>query len=100
MRDQRAKEAKSVSLEKSGLKKADEEFALEDALPFPELQHDERIAFSLLWESLDPDLQRVWAVLVEARGNQVEVARRLGIHRNTVRVRIRAIQLILKRHQF
>lgn len=63
-------------------------------------QEDLRIAFARLWRELDPELRRFWELLAQERGNQANVSRRLGIHRNTARLWIRKIPEILERHGF
>lgn len=100
VRNRRADEARSTSLHESRHEEFSEALTLEDLLKFPELEHDARAAFAGLWQALDPDLRRVWELLLEERGNQAEVARRLGKHRNTVRLWIREIQRELTRHEF
>ena len=84
---------------------ADDPDALPAALELnPEISLDQaaelRLAFAEAWRSLDPKLRRVWAILVEERGNQVRVATRLGVHRNTVRLWMGKIRQILLRQDF
>ena len=47
---------------------------------------------------LDERLRDFWDTLLELDGNQAKVARRFGIHRNTVRLWIRRIRASLERH--
>jgi DNA-directed RNA polymerase specialized sigma24 family protein len=100
VRDQRAHEARSASLQEPRKENFCETFTLEDVLKSPELPHDARLAFARVWQELGPDLRHVWELLLQERGNQVEVARRLSKHRNTVRLWIREIHRALKRHGF
>lgn len=52
------------------------------------------------WNALTPDQRRLWEMLAEENGNQAKVARRLGKHRNTVRLWVQQIQRILQEHGF
>ena len=70
------------------------------AVPSSSGQSDLALAFRPLWDELDPELRPFWTVLVEEGGNQVAVARRLGLHRNTVRLRIQKIRRLLEKHGF
>ncbi len=63
-------------------------------------QDDFGIAFQDLYNVLDPELRRLWQVLIEENGNQVAAARRLGKHRNTIRHRIEKLKRILAMHGF
>jgi transcriptional regulator with GAF, ATPase, and Fis domain len=65
-----------------------------------EPDYDRRIAFRLAWKQLGPELRLLWKALDEENGNQVQVARRLGLHRNTIRFRVKKLQNFLKRHGF
>jgi DNA-directed RNA polymerase specialized sigma24 family protein len=58
------------------------------------------LAFQRVWDELPSDLRRIWTALAENRGNQVAAAKSLGLHRNTVRSRIRQIQQHLRRHEY
>jgi phage replication O-like protein O len=69
-------------------------------LPAPEDAHDSRIALENVRNDLDPELRRLWQVLLEENGNQSSVAARLGIHRNTIRPRVVKIRETLRRHGF
>lgn len=61
-------------------------------------RHNLRMALGSVWAELDPELQRLWQVLLEENGNQVAVGRRLGMHRNAIRLRIGRIKRILQKH--
>jgi RNA polymerase sigma factor (sigma-70 family) len=63
------------------------------------LSLDDRLALAAVREELDPELKRVWDLVQEGL-SQVEIARRLSVHRNTVGAAIRKIQEELKRHGF
>lgn len=62
--------------------------------------HTDRAAFGPMWNELSPELRHVWEVLVEEEGSQTRVARRLGKHRNTVRLCIKKILAVAERHGF
>ena len=62
--------------------------------PPPEL----RVIVQSARAELDQHLRNVWDALVETSGNQVEVARQFGVHRNTVRLWIRRIRIALALH--
>jgi RNA polymerase sigma factor (sigma-70 family) len=100
IRDQQAREERLVALDKLSEEDSSETLTLEDVLKSPEPDHDLRLAFARAWEELDPQLRSVWELLLEEKGKQVAVARRLGKHRNTVRLLIRRIQQVLQRHRF
>ncbi len=100
IRDQRAREAKTFPLATSRGDEDDQGAGLAETLPSYEPDQNRRIAFRSAWDKLDPDVRLLWRILLEENGNQVQVARRLGLHRNTVRFRIKKIQQILKRHGF
>jgi len=98
IRDSRARERRAVALDKAAAEP--ETFALTDHLPAPEPRHDLRIAFAHIWKELDPELRAFWQLLLEENGNQLRVARKLGKHRNTVRLWIKKIRRILVNHGF
>ena len=101
IRDRQAREKRMTTLDESRKEDSGETFVLEDvSCSHSEPDHDLRLAFARAWEELDPQLRTVWEMLLEEKGKQVEVARRLGKHRNTVRLLIRRIQQVLKRHRF
>jgi hypothetical protein len=97
IRDYRANDARKADLADFG---EDYLTTLEDILPFAEIDMDFEIAFARVWKELHPDLRLLWEVLLEERGNQAKSARRLGKHRNTVRLWVHKIKQILKRHGF
>jgi len=72
----------------------------EEDLPAHVQPPDLPAAFAQLWRELDPELRRLWQLLLEEEGNQVAVAKRLGKHRNTVRLWVGRIHEALKRHGF
>jgi DNA-directed RNA polymerase specialized sigma24 family protein len=99
IRDQQAKDTRFTSSDQpSG--PTDEASPLIEVLPFPEPDRDQRIALARAYDDLDHALKTFWRVLLEEDGNQVKTAQRLGIHRNTVRARIREIQRVLIAHGF
>lgn len=98
IRDSRARERRAVAVDKTAGES--ETFALTDLLPAPEPRHDLRIAFAHIWKELDPELRAFWQLLLEENGNQLRVARKLGKHRNTVRLWIKKIRKILVSHGF
>ncbi len=71
-----------------------------DAMAAHEPALDTSVAFRTAWQALAPNLQQLWHILAEVDGNQVEAARRLGLHRNTVRSWLRQIAHLLTRHGF
>ena len=79
----------------------DEEPAtLEDRLKSAEPNLDFLIAVGDLLEKCDPWLCAVWKALLQTDGNQTRAARRLRVHRNTIRHSIQLIEELLKRHGF
>jgi DNA-directed RNA polymerase specialized sigma24 family protein len=70
------------------------------SLPGPAVEDDLAIAFRDLYNELDPELRRFCQILIEENGNQVATARRLGKHRNTIRLWIGKIRTALQRHGF
>ena len=56
------------------------------------------VALGNVWTELDPELRQLWQLLLQEQGNQLAVARRLGKHRNTVRLWIKRIVRLLERH--
>jgi phage replication O-like protein O len=71
-----------------------------DHLSGPREPHDLRIALEYVKKDLDPELRRVWNVLLEENGNQSSAAARLQTHRNTIRLKISQIRETLRRHGF
>lgn len=58
------------------------------------------LSLARVWAELGPELRNMWSILVEERGNRMAAARRLGKHRNTIRLWIQMIRAVLKRHGF
>jgi RNA polymerase sigma factor (sigma-70 family) len=71
-----------------------------DVVAGPEANEDLRAAFAALWEELEPRLRDVWEILLQEGGNQVQTAKRLNIHRNTLRSWVGRIQEVAARHGF
>jgi DNA-directed RNA polymerase specialized sigma24 family protein len=63
-------------------------------------EDDVPLSVRAVYQDLDPELRRLCQVLVEESGNQVAAARRLGKHRNTIRLWVRKIEQVLQRHGF
>jgi RNA polymerase sigma factor (sigma-70 family) len=61
---------------------------------------EDRLAISAALDSLDTELRVFWLVLAEENGNQVRTGRRLGMHRNTVRLWIKRIRDVLRTHGY
>lgn len=78
----------------------DEPMARAEFLGSSEAGHDLRTAFAAAWDELSPELRELWQILMQEDGNQVQAARRLRKHRNTVRAQIRRIRETLRRHGF
>src|SRR5206468_2936296 len=100
VRDWRAREKKSAFLAEAGEDRGAEALASGAAFRSREENVDLAIVFTKLWNELDPHLRLLWNMLAEEQGNQTQVARRLGKHRNTVRLWVRRIKQILERHGF
>ena len=60
---------------------------------------DNQIALRAAVEELPPNLRLLWETLARVGGNQVEAAKILNLHRNTVRLWLRQIEVILIRHE-
>jgi len=58
---------------------------------------DEHFLIARVWERLSPGETLLWSMLAECDGNQSRVARKLGLHRNTVRARIKRIRILLSK---
>ena len=97
VRDNRASDARHAAFADGEEKSL---FPHEAFLASSDSDRDLQIAFAGIWEELDPELRFLWEVLLEEGGNQARVARRLGKHRNTVRLWICRIRQLLKRHGF
>jgi hypothetical protein len=100
IRDCRASEARKVAIVELDEDESEGYLATGVSPSSVEENLDLRIAFAEMWRELDPELRAVWETLDEERGNQTAVARRLGKHRNTIRLWIRKIHELLKRHGF
>jgi DNA-directed RNA polymerase specialized sigma24 family protein len=100
VRDHRLREAKNVGLSEERPAREWEEPAGSHVPSAPDDKPDVRIAFAHAWQELDTELRRLWETLLEERGNQARVARRLGMHRNTVRLWSQKIRRILGKHGF
>jgi DNA-directed RNA polymerase specialized sigma24 family protein len=72
----------------------------EDRLTIHESDQADRVAFDRLLDELTPELRQVWRALKRADGNQIQAARALKIHRNTLRMKLRLIQRLAARHGF
>ena len=77
-----------------------EEFSLEDTIPHPGDSPESGIDVKLAFESLSPDLQQLWLLLMEESGNQVRVAARLGKPRTTVKYWIDILKRSLTKRGF
>jgi len=100
VRDTRYRESRAIGLTESEPTIDDSEERFTSSLAIvPRLENvDLAIILADMMEELEPSLKLLWETLVEEKGNQAQVARRLGIHRNTVRLWIRKIQELLERH--
>jgi DNA-directed RNA polymerase specialized sigma24 family protein len=98
VRNRRTHDKRIISLDSSRPTQSDNTFTLADILKSPETDHELRQEFARVWRQLEPDFQAAWQLLEEERGNQAQVARRLGKHRNTVRSWIHQIQDVLIAH--
>jgi DNA-directed RNA polymerase specialized sigma24 family protein len=74
--------------------------ALEGIRHRPPASIEDNLAFRQAWAELDPELKSLWKVLAEEAGNQARTARRLGVHRNTVRLWTLKIRQVLRKHGF
>ena len=100
VRASRAREQKKVALVEMAEENVSERYVSKALLQAPPREPDLQIAFARVWNELDPQLRALWEMLLEAKGNQAGVARRVGKHRNTVRLWVRKIQQVLKCHGF
>jgi RNA polymerase sigma factor (sigma-70 family) len=60
---------------------------------------DNQIALRAAVQEFPPNLRFLWETLVQVGGNQVEAGKILGLHRNTVRLWLKQIEVILIRHE-
>jgi len=96
----RRKEQKKVPLAETPSAGTEEPYTPQVTLPAALGAGELQIAFAQLWNELDPRLRSLWEMLIEENGNQASVARRLGKHRNTIRLWIGRIKKVLSRHGF
>jgi DNA-directed RNA polymerase specialized sigma24 family protein len=97
IRDRQRQQAGVIELDAAG---GEDEPRTADLLGGSAPGFDSRAAFAAAWEALDPKLQELWEVLIQENGNQTKVAKRLKLHRNTVRFWIRRVQDVMKAHGF
>lgn len=96
VRDERARQRRQVPvIAEESLHPAEETLNLSTSADFQELA----LGLVNVWNHLDPELQRLWQLLLEEDGNRTAAGRRLHRHRNTVRLWIDRIQTILRRHE-
>ncbi len=100
IRDVRARQSRTVPMLAPGEEEPGAGFIPEERVPGREVDDDLHLALKLLSNELGPDLLRLWELLIEENGNQLAVARRLGMHRNTVRLWIQRIRQVLEQHGF
>ena len=81
IRDGRARQNRNVPLLAAGEEELGAGFITEEGVPGLEVDDDLQLALKLLSNELGPDLLRLWELLIEENGNQLAVARRLGMHR-------------------
>jgi len=94
-----AKEKKHVNIIES--KTHSEDFPTVGViLSAPDRDLNREIAVAEACKELRPEQRLLLRTLDQADGNQALAARRLGIHRNTLRYRLRDIQQIFIRHGF
>ena len=60
----------------------------------------DHIALVEAWKAVPRGLRRIWRALLEENGKQVKTANRIGLHRNTVRLRLQEIRDILASHGY
>jgi DNA-directed RNA polymerase specialized sigma24 family protein len=95
IRNQQTRQKRLISMDTAA---KDDASALVDILKSPQPNPDQEIALARAREDLDPKLGPVWDLLREENLNIVQLAERLGIHRNTARARIRKIRQISTSH--
>jgi DNA-directed RNA polymerase specialized sigma24 family protein len=100
IRDRRLRQSRIVPLIAPGEEESGAGFITGKGMPGLEIDDDFQLALKLLRNELGPDLLRLWELLIEENGNQLAVARRLRVHRNTVRLWIRKIRQVLELHGF
>jgi DNA-directed RNA polymerase specialized sigma24 family protein len=100
IRDRRFHQSRIVPLIAPGEEESGARFITGKGMPSLEIDDDSQLALKLLSNELGPDLLRLWELLIEENGNQLAVARRLGMHRNTVRLWIQKIRQLLEQHGF
>jgi RNA polymerase sigma factor (sigma-70 family) len=61
---------------------------------------DLTIAFAAVWNELDPKARTLCRLMLEGRGGKAQLARHLGVHRNTVHVWVAKVRRILLKHGF
>jgi len=96
IRDRQLLSGRLTSLDDTG--ESETSTSLMNALASPEPDHTLVAALARVRQDLGAHLTAVWDALVESDGNQVEVSRRLGVHRNTVRLWVGKIRETLQRH--
>jgi RNA polymerase sigma factor (sigma-70 family) len=73
-------------------------FTLADTVAVEHPDHEQRIGLAMAIGQLSPKLQAVWRAYIDAEGNQAEMARRPGVHRNTVSLWVCKIRRVLTAH--
>lgn len=79
---------------------AGEPITLADVVSDGETEHDLRIAVAWAWDELEPEFRDVCDALIEKEGRIGCAAKRLRIHRNTIRTRTRKARQHFERHGF
>jgi DNA-directed RNA polymerase specialized sigma24 family protein len=101
VRDLRRREKREQSFDPSESQPFESNTPMRDDIwAAPETDQGLALDFARVWRTLDPELRSFWEALLEEEGNQSRVARRLKLHRNTVRLWKRRIEEILRRHGF
>lgn len=78
-----------------------EEQSLADALPAPtDPAVDDAVSLAAARAELDGDLRTTWDALVAENMNQRAAAKRLNIHRNTLRLRLSRMARVFRGHGF
>ena len=93
-------EERMISMDAATTEGEDERATLEGRLRSIEPAAESTAAVFEFLDESDPWLSTVLKALLQTDGNLTRAAKRLRVHRNTIRAAIRRLALILKHHEF
>lgn len=100
LRNRRREEQPLTSLDAPLRVTGEEEVTALDIVQHRDAAPGDLLAFERVRADLNNHLRRVWDALIQEDFSQTRAAKRLGVHRNTIRNALRQIRRVLKRHGF